>query len=242
MLKTIENVKVILVSPQDSRNVGAVCRAMKNMGLMSLRIVMKNLIDPKTAQILAVHAADILDNAEVFSDPAGAVKGASLVAGITRRRGKRRKYFSYSAEQAAEKIASIKEGWTALMFGNEASGLTEEELSLCNIAIRIPSSAVFPSLNLSHAVQIVTYEIFKAFNKEYNSYFKPVNGERLADLTDVIKKSLKRIGFFKITGEEDMGIFFRDIFARAEISAGEANRIEKVFRKIVGILTGKGMD
>ena len=79
MIKTIETVKVVLVSPKDSRNVGAVCRAVKNMGITSLRIVMGGLIDPKKAEILAVNAADVLDNAEIFFTLEDALDGASLV-------------------------------------------------------------------------------------------------------------------------------------------------------------------
>ena len=239
MIKTIQTVKVVLVFPKDSRNVGAVCRAIKNMGITSLRIVMDGLMDPTKAEILAVHAEDVLGNAELFFTPEDAVKGASLVVGVTRRRGKRRKYISYSAEQAAEKIASVKTGWTALLFGNESSGLTDSELALCHMAVKIPSSPLFPSLNLSHAVQIMAYEIFKAFNRNYKTYFAPAAGERINKLTNTIRESLKEIGFFKLAGEEETGIFFRDIFARANISDSEVNQLERVFKKIGGITKGK---
>jgi len=239
MIKTIETVKVVLVSPKDSRNVGAVCRAIKNMGVTSLRIVMEGLIDPKKAEILAVHAEDVLGNTEIFFTPEDAVKGASLIVGITRRRGKRRKYISYSAEQAAEKIASVKKGWTALLFGNESSGLSDRQLALCHMAVKIPSSPLFPSLNLSHAVQIMVYEIYKAFNRKHQTYFTPAAGERLNELTNTVREALKEIGFFKLAGEEETGIFFRDIFARAGISDGEVNRLERVFKKIGGIIKNK---
>ncbi|MCD6121167.1 MAG: RNA methyltransferase [Spirochaetales bacterium] len=239
MIKTIETVKVVLVSPKDSRNVGAVCRAVKNMGITSLRIVMGGLIDPKKAEILAVNAADVLDNAEIFFTLEDALDGASLVVGVSRRRGKRRKYISYSAEQAAEKMALAQKGWTALLFGNETSGLTNEQLELCHMAVTIPSSPLFPSLNLSHAVQIMAYEVFKAFNRKYTTYFTPASAERLNELTGTVRMSLKEVGFFKLAGEKETGIFFRDIFARAGISESEAKQVEKVFNKIGGITKRK---
>ncbi len=230
-----ESVRVVLVRPKDSRNVGAVCRAIKNMGITSLSIVMDDLIDPKKAEVLAIHASDVLERAEVYWKLEDAIRGASLVAGVTRRRGKWRKYFSVTPAELAERAMQIKEGWVALVFGDEVSGLTDRDLSLCNISVRIPSSPDFPSLNLSHAVQIVVYEILKARDKRYTRLYKPITWKRLNGLTGVMVKSLRAIGFFKQVTGEDMRVFFRDILGRAMLSEGEAKRIEKIFKKIEGL-------
>ncbi len=235
-MKSISDmIKVVLVRPRDSRNVGAVCRAMKNMGVNSLSIVMDDLIDPVKAEILAIHASDVLDNAEIYTSLEEAIKGASLVAGITRRRGKWRKYFSVTPEEMARKALSVEKGWTALVFGDEISGLTDADLSVCNLAVKIPSSPEFPSLNLSHAVQVVVYEIFKASDKKLARSYQPVGWERLDTLASSMVDSLKEIGFFKQVTGNDMKIFFRDILGRALISEGEAKRIEKIFKKIEGL-------
>jgi tRNA/rRNA methyltransferase len=235
-------IRIILVRPKESRNVGAACRAMKNMGIGSLAIIMERLIDPSMAKALAHYAADVLDQAEVYTELKKAVRDAVLVVGTTRRRGKRRKYFSIFPEQLADRVVSTGGGTVAILFGNEDTGLTDEELSLCNLAVSIPSSSAFPSLNLSHAVQIVCYEVFRALSKDRLTPFAPIGAGDLDSLVSVITGALKAIGFFKLVGPERMGIFFRDILARAGLSVNEARRLAVVFRKIGGLITGKGID
>jgi tRNA/rRNA methyltransferase len=235
-------IRIILVRPKESRNVGAVCRAMKNMGLTSLSIVMDGLIDPSSAGALAHYAADVLENAEVYGDLRQAIGDAVLVAGTTRRRGKRRKYFSIFPEQLAERIAAVASGTVAILFGNEDTGLTDDELSLCHLAVTIPSSDAFPSLNLSHAVQIVCYEIFRALSRGHLTPFSPIGSREVDSLVSVITRSLKAIGFFKLVGPEQMGVFLKDIIARAGLSVNEARRLAVVFRKIGGLVTKRGID
>jgi tRNA/rRNA methyltransferase len=215
---------------------------MKNMGFGSLWIVMDTLIDPDAARTLAHYAEDVLENAVVVTGLKEAVAGASLVAGTTRRRGKKRKYFSVFPEQLAERVAEAGEGMVAVLFGNEDTGLTDAELGLCHIAVTIPSSADFPSLNLSHAVQLVCYEIFRALSRGRLTPFSPIPAEEVDELVSVITRSLKAIGFFSLVGPENMAGFFNDILGRAGLSVNEARRLATVFRKIGGLVTKGGID
>jgi TrmH family RNA methyltransferase len=235
-------VRIVLVRPKESRNVGAACRAMKNMGLDSLRIVMDTLIDPSMARALAHDAADVLDRVEVYTDLTEALDGAVFIAGTTRRRGKNRKYFSLFPEQLAERVAGLGGGTAVILFGNEDTGLTDAELSLCHVAVTIPSSDAFPSLNLSHAVQVVSYELYRALSIGRHTPFTPIGTAALDSLVSVITSALKAIGFFKLVTPDQMGRFIRDILARAGLSVNEARRLEVVFRKIGGLVTGKGID
>lgn len=241
MLQELKNVKVVLVNPLDSRNIGAVCRAMKSMGLRRLAIVGGNPVDYRLAGVLAIHARDVLEQARFYPDLDAALSDTVLSAGITRRRGKWRKYFSLLPEELAEKIALIKTGLTGIVFGNEESGLTDDELSRCNLAVRIPSSSLFPSLNLSHAVQIIGYQIFRRLYVGSVSRYTPVSIQQMDHLVSVILASLENIGFFKQVTPHDTGIFLRDILTRSGLSGGEAKRLEAVFRKISGIAVGKGI-
>ncbi len=233
--------KIVLVNPLNSRNIGAVCRAMKCMGLHYLTIVGGVPVDHESARVLAVHASDILEKAVICDSLDEAVANSVLVAGITRRRGKKRKYFSLLPEELAERISLIKTGEITLLFGNEEAGLTDRELALCNIAVRIPTSPIFPSLNLSHAVQIIAYHVFRQSGSTPAPRYTPVNRQKLDKLVDVILESLQNIGFFSQVAPEDMGIFFRDILARSCLSGREAKRMETVFRKISGLGAGKGI-
>ena len=124
-------------------------------------------------------------------------------------------------EQLAEKVLELSEvdntetssersGDIALVFGNEVSGLNDHDLSLCNTAVRIPTSDEFPSLNLSHAVQIITYEIYRAAQRNIKHYgYRPINREELDELTSAMTSNLKEIGFFKQVDDTDMRSFFQ---------------------------------
>ncbi len=234
-------VRIVLVRPRDPRNVGAAARAMKSMGVGSLDIVADSLIDPRQARTLAHYAADVLDSARVYASLGDAVADAALVAGTTRRRGKNRKYFSLTPEQLGERVASLASGVAAVVFGNEETGLTDEELSLCHVAVTIPTAPRFPSLNLSHAVQVVCYEIFRALSRGRLTPFLPVSGRALDELVSVITRSLASVGFFTQVGPDRMAVFFRDILARAALSGDEAKRLGLIFRKISGLATGRGL-
>lgn len=236
MSEKLKDIDVVLVNSQDSKNVGAVCRVMKTMGLSSLSLVGLMDIDFLKAKVLAVHARDILEGARYFDSLEDALGDESFIAGITRRRGKKRKYLSFSPEELAEKICLIEKGRVALVFGNEATGLTDEQLAYCHIAVSIPSSALFPSLNLSHAVQVITYQIFRKLNSTYNAAYSPVSNKKLLKTVSTIVRSLENIGFFKQVSSDDMAIFFKDILARAFLSRREAERIEAIFKKIHGLM------
>ncbi len=229
------DVRIVLVRPRDPRNVGAACRAMKCMGLRHLALVVDELLDPAQARVLAHYAADVLEQAQVYTDLREAIGDAVLVAGTTRRRGRNRKYFSLFPEQLAEKIAATRGGSVAVLFGNEETGLTDEELALCNVAVSIPASPEFPSLNLSHAVQVICYEIFRARTRGRLTPFSPIGAGTLNELVGVITESLRSIGFFTQVTPRQMGVFFTDILARAGLSVNEAKRLGVIFRKIAGL-------
>ncbi|HAK45582.1 MAG TPA: hypothetical protein DCO79_06645 [Spirochaeta sp.] len=240
------NIRIVLENPKSSKNVGSVCRAMKNMGFKRLYVAGSTEVDMQMAGVTAIHASDLLDSAVFCASVEEALEGTAVSAAISRRRGKKRKYFSLLPEEFADLVVKRSAtdgeadeqagGDIAIVFGNEVSGLNDHDLALCNTAVRIPSSDEFPSLNLSHAVQVITYEIFRRAQKdEKRRGYRPINREEIDSLTAGIAANLRDIGFFKQVDDSDMRTFFRDIFARAALSAGEANRLAKIFTKIRGL-------
>jgi TrmH family RNA methyltransferase len=241
MQTLFDRIRVILVNPKSPKNIGAVCRAMKTMNIRDLFIISKEEFDPVPVKHLAIHAYDVYEQSTKVTGLEDAVQDVALVAGITRRRGKRRKYFAILPEELATQISRTR-GTVGLVFGNEESGLSEDELSFCDIAVKIPSSRLFPSLNLSHAVQIITYTIFRTLGKAAFPHYTPVSHERLSSLTDIMIKSLKNIGFFTQGDPEELRLFLKDIYARAQLSGREAARMEVIYRKISGLVAKKGID
>jgi TrmH family RNA methyltransferase len=236
------NIRIVLQNPKEGFNIGSVCRAMMNMNLLNLDIVSLNSFDQVRVKTLAVHAFEVYQNALFHTDLASAVRNSSLIAGITRRQGRKRKYVYYTPEELAQKIAQNRPGLTSLVFGNEEGGLTDQELELCHMAVTIPTSPLFPSLNLSHAVQIVAYELYKALSAAMPEKERIISGERLGSVVESIIESLSRAGFFTKVTPRTMTNFFKDILSRAMLSETEAERMEGVFMKIRGLVGKKRGD
>jgi tRNA/rRNA methyltransferase len=240
---TAGDIRIVLVRPNEDKNIGSVCRAMKTMGFGTLYIVGHEIIDRDEAAITAVHAVDVLDRAVRCETLEEAVRDSVLVAGVSRRRGKWRKYFALTPEQLAERIASIQQGSCALVFGNEASGLNAKDLAKCHTVVRIPSSPEFPSLNLSHAVQIITYQLFCRLNETGKTEtFLPISSKHLDALVSLMIASLGNIGFFTQGDPGEMSVFLRDIFARAALEQREADRLSGIFEKISGLIARSGIE
>jgi tRNA/rRNA methyltransferase/tRNA (cytidine32/uridine32-2'-O)-methyltransferase len=207
---------------------------MKNMGLSLLRLVGAPPLEEGPLRARAVHGADIWERAEQFPALAGAIADRSLVIGVTRRRGRRRKPISLDPRETAVLLRE-QPGKAALVFGNERSGLDVEELALCNLASHIPADEAFPSLNLSHAAQIYAYELYRALTPEAAAPPKgrwvPLDQPGLEALARSITGSLASLGFYKQPGREEQERFFRDLLARAGIAEGESRYLEGIFAK-----------
>ncbi len=236
----LKNIVIILSRPEEARNIGSVCRAMANSSLHSLRIIgEKDKIDTEKVKVLSIHAYSIFENAEFFSSIKEATSDCVCSFGTTRRRGKKRKGKLLLPEELAkiaDRISSKKNGGgkVAIVFGNERTGLEDEELLECTAGVTIPASEDFGSLNLSHAVQIIGYTLFRFQGKEKIGY-TPITQKRLDLSVETIADSLQSIGFFSVMGRKEMKHFWKDILSRAALSEGEAQYIEKVFNKVSGL-------
>jgi len=208
---------------------------MENMGLSRLAIVGDiSELNLKEVKGMAIHAWPIFEKAERYETLPEALNNTIIAAGLTRRRGNRRKSFSYLPEELAKKASQTAEGTIALIFGNEQNGLNSEELAACTTACHIPASPENPSLNLAQAVQILLYVFYRQAESKVGR-FCPVELETVDKLTDTIISSLNDIGFFDKPDRFDTRSYFRDILSRASLSPREARHMEKVFRKIANL-------
>ena len=258
----LDKIVIVLDHPDECRNIGAACRAMANNGITHLRIVgNKADYDKEKIHILAIHAAYIYDSADFFESIHDATKDCAIAAGTTRRRGKKRKGKLYLPEEFAESANLISGGKdaenkddiktsktikdteasannganVAVVFGNERTGLTDEQLSECTVGVTIPSCNDFASLNLSHAVQIMCYHLFRKKNEHIAGY-TPLSLERIDKTVESIADSLQKIGFFSVTGRSDMEHFWRGLLSRSALSESEAKYIERIFSKAAGLI------
>jgi len=157
-----DNIYFVLVEPKEPGNIGASARAMKNMGFRNLCLVNPPPEMTDEGKWFARNAHDVLDSAVVYRSVAEAVKDKPIVVGTTRRRGKRRGLIMPAREGAPKLYTMAADNKIAVLFGREARGLFNEEVEECGFMLTIPSSRMQPSLNLSHAVLIIVYELFLA--------------------------------------------------------------------------------
>lgn len=234
------NISVVLCRVKESGNVGSVCRAMKTMGIADLVLADCPDYDEEKVRTMAVHAFDIFSSAKRCPTLAEALAGSSAAAGFTRRKGEKRKQVSLSLRDFVERTKTGGAGPISLVFGNEKDGLSDEELNECSIAVHIPSSEAFPSLNVSQAVQIACYEFFAAGGGNGNApAADPApRGYIDASVAD-IAASLSRLGFFKKSDDSYARRFFRDLCERAWLSKQEVDYLCRIFRKTAALAGGK---
>ena len=232
MRTALARIRVVLSRPRDPENVGSVCRAMKTMGIRDLRIVGDVEFDQERARAVAVHSDDVLDRARWSGNLGPALAGCSFIVGTTRRWGKRRKSVRLTPYEVADRIVESPLGETALVFGNESSGLSDDEIDRCHVVATIPSEPDARSLNLSHAVQILCYEIYARFHAAAGKrYYRPLSGERLEETVDAVVASL---GEMRVEADRYEPLI-REIVARAALSRTEADRFRALFEKLAGL-------
>lgn len=235
----LERIQIVLVETQDGANIGSVCRAMKTMGLTNLAITGDGVYDENRVRTLALHASDLWENAIRYKTLDEALKDSIFSVGATRRRGKFRKLSAFSPEQLAEKISSLPEGKVSIVFGREADGLRDDEVNKCSTIVTIPTSELFPSLNLAQAVQIICYSLFQ-HSLPYKQGMIAIDKERISKGVEEISSHLDAIGYYKWDEETKWTKqLLSDIIERAGLSESEMQRFEKIFRKTENIVKYK---
>lgn len=153
------DVRIILVGTTHPGNIGAAARAMKNMGLHDLALVRPRVFPHEDATARASGAEDILAAAQVVDTLDAALADCNYVAGASAR-SRTIGWPSMAPRECAEKLLlEGVQGKTAVVFGPEKSGLTNEDLDRCHTLLTIPTVPGFSSLNLAMAVQVLSYEL-----------------------------------------------------------------------------------
>jgi tRNA/rRNA methyltransferase len=158
----LDRIRIVLVRPREAQNVGAVARAMKNMGLARLVLVDAPAFDEARAETLAVHATDVLAARGHVGSLAEALAGCGLVVGTSGRATAARDAATTPRALAATMVAAAAANDVGLVFGPEDHGLALEELKLCHHVVAIPTGDDYASLNLAQAVMVCAYELWTA--------------------------------------------------------------------------------
>jgi len=230
------SIRIVLVEPSHPGNIGAVARAMKNMGLEQLVLVSPRQFPHSEALARASGADDVLANARVVATVTEAIAGCGFIAATTSRA--RDQYFRVAdvREAAARLLLESRRGPAAVLFGSERAGLTNEQLEAAHLLIRIPASDSYPSLNLAMAVQIVSYELFRAGGIEVDT--APAAGP-LADPVEMerlyrhLAQVLEEIDFRDRTqGGTHLMARLRRLFQRAALDRNEVNILRGILTAV----------
>ena len=229
-----DNIFVVLSEPKGPGNVGSVARAMNNMGLKELVLVKPCDYQSHEARKMASGCNETLLNAVLFESVREAVADAGFVVGMTCRTGKYRRNI-VDVDGLTEKLASVSDkNRVALLFGTERTGLANDEIALCDLLVSIPTSSLNRSLNLSQAVLLVCYEIFKKSKERLDNREKePVDlatSEELEMMYDHMEDVFREIGYTNPQNPGHIMMTIRGIFARADLDSRDV----RILRGMVG--------
>ena len=232
---SFKNISFILHQPQLSENIGACARALKNFNFDKLV-----LINPKTSfpndKIIAtsVGAKDIIKKSKVYQTLEPALNKVDyLIATTSRFRNKNIRHIQLNHLKKIDYNKKI-----AFLFGSEASGLSNKEISYANYTMQIPTNPNFKSLNLSHSVIIVAQIISSLIRLKKNKYFKSkkiitANKNDIQSMINLCINNLENINFFKSAEKKPIMLEnLRSIFFKMELSKKETRILSSVFANI----------
>ncbi len=236
----IERIRIVLCETSHPGNIGAVARAMKNMGLKKLILVNPEKFPCAVATERAAGADDILQHAEVATSLHEAVKDCELIFG-TSARMREIPWPKVTPKQCAEKALNHSNSdKVAIVFGTERSGLTNEALSLCNFHLYIPANPQYEALNLSQAVQIICYEIYQHYmEKEQQQDALLENAPVPASLDDVmgvfehLEQALRAVEFIDPKPTRILMLRLKRLLLKARLDMEDVNILRGVCKAII---------
>ncbi|HWP01554.1 MAG TPA: RNA methyltransferase [Methylococcus sp.] len=227
----LPEVRIVLVETTHPGNIGAVARAMKNMCLRELVLVAPKDFPSEQATARAAGADDLLARARVVDTLQQAIGDCQLVIGASARL-RTISWPELDPRAAAERIANLGNATkTAILFGREHSGLTNEELEQCHYLLHIPANPEFSSLNLAAAVQVVAYEIFLATRDAppVRRAAALANAKQMESFFDHLQQTLYAIGFLHARrSSPSIMRRLRRIFQRAQIEQKEIHLLRGI--------------
>ncbi|SFM24026.1 tRNA (cytosine(32)/uridine(32)-2'-O)-methyltransferase TrmJ [Marinobacter zhejiangensis] len=245
-----DQIRIVLVETTHSGNIGAVARAMKNMGLANLWLVNPSSFPDEASYARSSGASDVLDNARVVNTLDEALSDCVLVMG-TSARGRKVPWPVIPPHQAVETAAEhAAKGTVALVFGRESNGLSNEELQRCHYHIHIPSNPDYSSLNLAMAVQVVCYELRMHYlrgleEKESRPYLGAMTSpldegwdvplgtvEEVEGFFGHLEDTLEAIAFHRRENPRQLMTRLRRLFQRAQMDQMELNILRGVLSAV----------
>ena len=230
-----KNITFILHKPQLSENIGACARGMKNFNFNKLIVIDPKPIFPND-KIFAtsVGAKNVINKSRVFNKLEPALKNIDYVIATSARF--RNKNIKHIQLEELKKINYKKK--VAFLFGSEASGLSNNEVSYANYTLQIPANPDFKSLNLSHSLIIIAQYVSSIIYKKFSSFkkskkVKSASKKDIVEMANLCINNLEEINFFKSKDKKPIMLEnLRNIFYRMELSTKEIRILSGVFASL----------
>lgn len=225
-------VTVILVEPEDPRNIGAVARAMSNLGFSSLRLVAPKKFNVDMAKAVACWGDSLIDSSLEFSTLEDAVSDLHEVVGFASDSGRHRTP-QLLLEQWIATLPAEGEYSIGLVFGSEELGLRREHFPLCQYLVRIPSSATNRSYNLAQAVMLTLYTLrLKEGTLAESTGEERAESKELVAYTDMVLKVAERVGFLTHHSPHHIRELVINVSRRGRLTTKELTVLKGLFGTI----------
>jgi TrmH family RNA methyltransferase len=234
----LNNIRIVLIGTTHPGNIGAVARAMKNMCMEHLYLVRPRHYPSAEATDRASGAHDVLSQARVCESLDEALQGCRMVAGASART-RSVQWTQVTPRQCAETmLQEAAQGEVALIFGRESSGLSNAELDRCHLLVHIPANDEYSSLNLSQAVQVLSYEMYVG-SLDQADVASPERldvavAEDMEGLFRHLEQTMEDIGFSDPRQSDKLQRRLRRLFFRARPDQDEINILRGIFSAAQG--------
>ncbi len=237
----LKNIRIVLCGTAHPGNIGSAARAMRTMGITDLALVNpQRYPDPQT-QWFAAGAVDVLESARLCTTLNEALAGTALAVACSARRRDVAVPMLDARAAALESYAVAQNQTVALVFGNETSGLSNDEVGACNLLASIPVTPDFSSLNVAAAVQVLCYELRMACGTGLPDEKPPqlANHEMVEDFYAHLERTIIETGFLNPAHPRKLMYRLRRLFARTRLQVEEVNILRGILSSMT---TPKGRD
>ena len=226
-------ISIILIEPELSENVGFVARAMKNFDFKELILVNPKCNLDKAVKT-AKHGKDILKKAKIkkidFLKRFDYLIGTTAILGTDYNIPRN----PISPEQLVDKLSNIdRKLKIGILIGRESSGLNNKEIEMCDILISIPASKKYPTLNISHSVSIILYELFKTKKEKSDSHINFATKKEKEIILNYLNKVLNKLEFKTKEKKETQKKVWKRVIGKALLTKREAFSVMGFFRKLL---------
>lgn len=229
---TTDQIRIVLVEPQDSLNVGSVARAMMNLGFSHLHLVRPHEFSIERSLITGRWAEDLIRGATIHDSLTEALSSVHDVVGFSSNSRPNRGEPIPLPDWIEQKPFSTS-GTTALLFGREDTGLPPEAIEQCRLLVRIPSRAEYPAFNLAQSALLVMYEISRLeWNEIERSHTELPSWEQYAQLDRICGEVMGASGFHHRESGDPTAAAVKNMLRRIQMSESEMRIMLALFNRV----------